>query len=170
MGRGGVRLRKIISGGQTGADRGALDAAMELGLEHGGWCPRGRRAEDGAIPRHYRLTETRTISYSYRTKLNILDADATLIVSGNPLNGGTAQTAREVLSLVTDQPPRLLVAHYGRAELMELEAAMVRSWLELFEVEVLNVAGPRESKEPGIQDYTRRLLIAALSDTLRRSS
>jgi hypothetical protein len=73
-------LLKVISGGQTGVDRAALDAAIELGLDHGGWCPRGRPAEDGVIPARYRLTETRESTYPTRTRYNVLDSDGTLII------------------------------------------------------------------------------------------
>ena len=86
------QLEKIISGGQTGVDRAALDAAIELGIPHGGWCPRGRRAEDGAIPTRYQLKEIEGIDYSERTRRNILESDATLILTSGPLQGGTLLT------------------------------------------------------------------------------
>jgi hypothetical protein len=85
-------LRKIISGGQTGVDRGALDAAIELGLEHGGWCPMGRIAEDGFIPTRYALRQTDTEKYAERTERNLLEADGTLILYRRELSGGTDLT------------------------------------------------------------------------------
>jgi len=84
---------KIISGGQTGVDRAALDFAIQYGFEHGGWCPRERLAEDGVIPSVYQLRETDSMEYNERTGKNVLDSDATLIVArGGELSGGTAFT------------------------------------------------------------------------------
>src|SRR2546423_11212579 len=83
---------KIISGGQTGVDRAALDVALELGLPCGGWCPRGRRAADGVIPEHYPLKETATADYPERTEANVRAADATLIFTRGKPDRGTALT------------------------------------------------------------------------------
>ncbi len=88
-----IRVQKIVSGGQTGVDRAALDAAATLGLQRGGWCPRGRRAEDGVIPRHYPLQETDSPRYDVRTRRNVRDSDATLILHRGTLRGGTRFTA-----------------------------------------------------------------------------
>jgi hypothetical protein len=85
-------VRKIVSGGQSGVDRGALDAAMTIGLECGGWCPRGRRAEDGVIADIYSLQETPSTDYNQRTEWNVRDSDATLILNEGALVGGTALT------------------------------------------------------------------------------
>jgi hypothetical protein len=86
-------VSKIVSGGQTGADRGGLDAAIELGIPHGGWCPKGRKAEDGAIPLTYDLTETGSADYRVRTEKNVLDSDATAIFTCGELSGGSKLTA-----------------------------------------------------------------------------
>lgn len=134
---------RIISGGQTGVDRGALDAAMAAGVEHGGWCPLGRLAEDGPIPERYRLTETDSPEYSVRTERNVVESEATLILSRGPLSGGTQLTLR-------------LAQRHGRPSLVvDLQRhpspESVRRWLIEHSVEVLNVAGPRESQNPGIQ-------------------
>lgn len=152
-----VPVKRIVSGGQTGADRGGLDAALELGLEHGGWCPRGRRAEDGMIPARYLLRETGSSDYAVRTEKNVLDADGTLLVSRGRPKGGSALTAE-------------LARRHGRPLLhVDLSAAganpedSVRRWLEDHHIEVLNVAGPRESGAPGIGEAVRALLCAALS-------
>ena len=84
-------IDKIVSGGQTGADRAALDVALELGLSTGGWIPRGRRAEDGAIPERYEeLVESDSESYERRTELNVRDSDATVVFSFGPPTGGSA--------------------------------------------------------------------------------
>ena len=95
-----ISLRKIISGGQTGADRGGLDAAKALGLEMGGWCPAGRRAEDGRIPAHYPLTETVTREYKDRTVRNLVMADATLVCTYGPPGKGSSLTIRECARFV----------------------------------------------------------------------
>ncbi len=156
-------LRTIVSGGQTGADRGALDAAIELGLEHGGYCPAGRRAEDGRIPERYRLVETASAEYAERTERNVLASDATLLVTRGPARGGSELTA-------------LLAARHRRPLLhIDLDATdaarcakTVREWLTSTAVEVVNVAGPRASDCPGIAQDVRALLRGALVDGLRR--
>lgn len=146
---------KVISGGQTGVDRAALDAALGLGLSCGGWCPKGRRAEDGMISRRYPLVETPDGDYRQRTAWNVRDADATLILRRGPLSGGTALTldlarkARKLRRVVDlDQP--------GPPE-------RVRAWLRRHGVQVLNVAGPRESRRPGIGRQARVFIGAALA-------
>ena len=141
---------KIVSGGQTGVDRAALDAAIALGWQHGGWCPRGRLAEDGAIPERYRLVETESRQYAARTERNVVDSDATLILARGPLAGGTELTRQfcrrhrrphRVVDLDRPTPP---------VELAE--------WLRREGVAVLNVAGPRESQCPGIGAEAERYL------------
>ncbi|MHC4177623.1 MAG: putative molybdenum carrier protein [Planctomycetota bacterium] len=133
---------KIISGGQTGVDRGALDAAIALGIPHGGWCPLGRLAEDGRIPDRYELRETESPEYSVRTERNVIDSDATLILCRGRPSGGTELTLR-------------LAERHGRPHLvLDLDQAaqpeQLRRWLQQQRVKVLNVAGPRESQSPGI--------------------
>jgi len=142
---------KIISGGQTGVDRGALDAAIELKMPHGGWCPRGRTAEDGRIPDRYALGETDSSEYFERTERNVLEGDATLILCRGPLSGGTELTLR-----LTEQHRRpCLVVDLDR----RVEPAEVHRWLEQKGVEILNVAGPRESQSPGIAELAREFLV-----------
>lgn len=151
-------LRKIVSGGQTGADRAALETALELGLECGGWVPQGRRAEDGAIPDCYPgLVEASSRSYARRTRLNVRDSDATLIVCFGPLGGGSALT-REIAAEL-ERP--LLVLDLGRLTEADAERAL-REWLAAIAPQVLNVAGPRASGEPRIFDATLGLLRSAL--------
>lgn len=135
----------VVSGGQTGVDRAALDAGMDAGVPVGGWCPRGRRAEDGPIPVRYPLRETATDTYAERTRLNVRDSDATLIVGPGDGSPGTSLTAREARSRAK---PLLQVEITDRPE-------AVAAWLRGHDVCVLNVAGPRESEVPGI--YRRAL-------------
>lgn len=149
-------LLKIISGGQTGVDRAALDVALELGLPCGGWCPRGRRAEDGAVPQIYPLQETRVAAYSDRTERNVQGSDATLILNRGRLEGGTRLTLEIAATL--GRPCRVVdLDHPPPPE-------SLTTWLESHAVKVLNVAGPRESGRPGIHDlaagFLRRLLAA----------
>lgn len=147
--------KKIISGGQIGADRGGLDAALTLGISHGGWCPKGRKAEDGVIPSHYQLTETASASYLKRTEWNVRDSDATLIFTDTiPLTGGTKRTLDFVLKY---ERSHLVVAMNQPNAVEEL-----RQWFATFRPAVLNVAGPRESKVPGIQTFAAATLLAAL--------
>ena len=145
-----VRPAKIISGGQTGIDRAALDAAIALGIPHGGWCPRGRLAEDGAIPSRYRLTETDSPEYRVRTERNVLEGDATLILHRGRLSGGTELTrqlaerhGRPCLAVDLENPP---------------EPEAIRRWIVAFSGGTLNVAGPRESQSPGISKSAREFL------------
>ena len=101
-------LRKIISGGQTGADRAGLDFAIEVALEHGGFVPRGRKAEDGKIPEHYHLTELSSISYAVRTKRNVREGDGTVVFNLDPiLTGGSALTFEYSACELTKRQRRL---------------------------------------------------------------
>ncbi|HID74598.1 MAG TPA: hypothetical protein EYP56_01225 [Planctomycetaceae bacterium] len=151
---GNRRPEKVVSGGQTGVDRAALDAAIELGIPHGGWCPAGRRAEDGTIPVRYQLRETESADYSVRTERNVVDSDATLILYRGTLSGGTELTWRLAQS---HGKPCLLVDLDG-----DPSVRRVREWLGRVRPAVLNVAGPRESQNPGIGDRSRRFLVHLL--------
>lgn len=155
-----ARPAKIVSGGQTGADRAALDAALELGIEVGGWVPRGRRAEDGRIPARYPgLVETESEDPALRTARNVRDADATLLVSHGPLAGGSALTRRCAQEL--GRPCLHLDLD---AESLADAVQRLRAWLAERAPRVLNVAGPRASGDPEIYAATRALLRAALGD------
>lgn len=145
----------IISGGQTGVDRAALDVAIHLGIPHAGWCPLGRRAEDGVIPRRYQLRETPSWRYQQRTAWNVRDADATLVLCDGALRGGTALTVRLAQSM--GRP--CLMADPGD----ESAAAQVRSACADLRVKRLNIAGPRESQRPGIGARAREFLLTLLS-------
>lgn len=152
---------RIVSGGQTGVDRGALDAARRLGLSHGGWCPRGRLAEDGAIPPEYELRETESREYPVRTERNVHDSDGTLILYRRTLSGGTSLTHRFCRK---HAKPHCLIDLMDDLRPVEARAEAVRGWLAKHRIRVLNVAGPRESNEPGIQRESAEFLIRVLSD------
>lgn len=141
-------IRKIVSGGQTGADRAALDFAMTHGIEHGGWCPAGRKAEDGPIDARYALTETEG-GYARRTRLNVRDSDGTLVFNLGELSDGTLSTVNHARRL---RKPVLLVPLDER--ISEEVARDIQAWLAEHAIAVLNVAGPRESKRPGIYRLT----------------
>lgn len=140
----------IVTGGQTGVDRAALDVALELGIEHGGWCPKDRSAEDGAIPARYRLRETASPKPVVRTRRNVRDSDATLIIAPLPLAGGTALTERIARELGRPH----LVVQPGDHD----AAARIRQWLAGNDIATLNVAGPRESTAPGVYAAAAELL------------
>ncbi len=136
------RVRKIVSGGQSGVDRAALDAAIGSGIPCGGWCPRNRYAEDGPIGERYPLTETPSADTAQRTEWNVRDSDGTLVLARGEPSGGTALTIRFARALgrpflVVDLPE---AGGPGR----------VRRWIRENRIGVLNVAGPRESRCPGI--------------------
>jgi hypothetical protein len=158
-GRRLVGITRIVSGGQTGADRAALDFAMRHDIDHGGWVPKGRKAEDGPLPPRYMVRETPTTSYSERTRKNVADSDGTLIVFQKKLSGGTALTHTHAIET---QKPVLLV-DISDTPLPE-GAATVRSWLSSNSINVLTVAGPRECQAPGIYDKTVALLDAVFSE------
>jgi len=145
---------KLISGGQTGVDRAALDAAIALGIPHGGWCPRGRLAEDGRIADCYRLQETDSPDYPIRTERNVLDSDATLILCRGRPSGGTELTLRLAEQ---HRRPCLVIDLDSKAD-----PADVCRWLQKHAVETLNVAGPRESQSPGIETLARAFVAAVL--------
>jgi hypothetical protein len=142
---------RVVSGGQTGVDRAALDAATTLGLPIGGWCPHGRRAEDGPIPDRYALHETPSADYAERTEWNVRDSDATLILHRGPMTGGTRLTAELARRLGKPLLARDL------AESIDVPAIV--NWLIANHVRVLNCAGPRESGAPGIGEESQRIFV-----------
>lgn len=146
-------LACIVSGGQTGADRAALDFAIRHGYAHGGWVPHGRLAEDGPIALQYQLTELANGGYRQRTRRNVQDSDGTLIVNLGTLEGGTLATQVFAQRL---RKPCLLVQPVSVAD----AAGHVLAWLQTHAIRTLNVAGPRESKRPGIYRLTEALLDA----------
>jgi hypothetical protein len=139
-----MAIKMIVSGGQTGVDRAALDVAMERTIRCGGWCPKGRRAEDGVINRRYPLDETGSKDYSRRTEWNVRDSDGTMILTVGEPTGGTALTIRAAEELGR---PCIILDPSGEAGVERF-----REWMEAWKIETLNVAGPRESAIPGIYD------------------
>jgi hypothetical protein len=150
-------IAKIISGGQTGVDRAALDVAIELEMPCGGWCPHGRLAEDGTVPGKYPLQETRSAEYTERTERNVIDSDGTLIIATCPLTGGTAMTVE--LAHRWDKPCFIV-------DLQDTpDVDTIVTWLKHQQIEILNIAGPRESKHPGIHEEARHFLRKLLRNT-----
>ncbi|MBM3968513.1 MAG: hypothetical protein FJ302_01415 [Planctomycetes bacterium] len=156
------RLKQVVAGGQSGVDRAALDVALELGISCGGWCPKGRRAEDGPISDSYPLKESPSTNYAERTALNVKDSEGTLILSRGSLRGGTALT-------------KTFAERYRRpclvVDLRDATTMQVHDWLEANSIRVLNIAGPRESSQPGIGQQAAeflRLLFGKSSTTRPR--
>jgi Circularly permutated YpsA SLOG family len=156
-------ISKIVSGGQTGVDRAALDVALGLGIPCGGWCPRGRLAEDGSIPERYPLTETILPVYPQRTEWNVRDSDGTLVLTMRdrasrvalaPTGSGTALT----IQLARRQKKPCLIVNLNDHPAIE----RVRRWCLANQIRILNVAGPRESENRGIYskavEFLRQLL------------
>ena len=139
-------IEKVVSGGQTGVDRAALDAALELGIPCGGWCPKGRRAEDGPIDVRYPLKETHSANYRTRTEKNVRDSDGTLLFTWRQPKGGTALTIRFAQK---HRKPYLIVDLSVGSD-----PETAREWVKGNQIKVLNVAGLRESECPGIYDRT----------------
>jgi len=150
-----TRIPKIISGGQTGVDRAALDVALELGVPCGGWCPKERRAEDGPIDLRYPLRETTSRDYRVRTEKNVKEADGTLILTRGLARGGTALTIHLVEK---HRKPHLVVDLSA-----ETDPDRARDWIHHNRIRVLNIAGPREAEHPGIHSQVVDFLRALLS-------
>ncbi len=172
-----MRITHIVSGGQTGADRGGLDVAIELGIPHGGWCPKGRKAEDGPIPDKYRLEEMGTDSYVARTEANVVNSDATIVFANKRATGGSLQTlefcrkhGKPYLHIALEDVSReravekLLAWLSGDPAYNAYEDYEARPSAEC----VLNVAGSRESESPGIRQQVRDIMLGALNATRRR--
>lgn len=142
---------RVISGGQTGVDQGALDAAIELQIPHGGKCPRGRLSEAGPIPAKYELTETQSRRYWHRTEQNVIDADGTLILYYGKLSGGTEFTRRMTIK---NNKPCFLFDLTNPADLDE-----ITDWISEHSITTLNCAGPRESSCEGIGSLAKQLCL-----------
>ncbi len=155
-----TRVHTIISGGQTGADRGALEAAEILGLTRGGMAPAGWRAEDGVIPERYRvgMMQSGDASYRVRTRSNVEASGGTLILSLGPLPADSGSMLTGKMARRAGKPHRWFTLPLGR-----IGCEIVLEWLEENRIGVLNVAGPRESREPGIQAATCAALVQILT-------
>ena len=146
-------IRQIISGGQTGADQAALDVAIKLGIPHGGWIPRGRLTEEGSLPDKYNLVEMPSSSYPLRTEQNVIDSAGTLIISHGHLSEGSDYTHK--MARKHNRP----CLHINLNKIPAFKAAtQIRSWLEENQIEVLNVAGPRASKDGKIYNAVFKLI------------
>ncbi len=155
-------VKKILSGGQTGVDRAALDVALALALPCGGWCPKGRKAEDGPLSSRYPLLETPSEDYAQRTEWNVRDADGTLVLTRGAPSEGTAYTVQVAERL---KKPVLVLDL-----LQDPHEEAVLAWAVRHHIQVLNVAGPRESKCPGISEQTRKFLHNMFSTQQRSGS
>jgi hypothetical protein len=140
------RLERVISGGQTGVDRAALDVALEFGIKISGYCPRGRKAEDGIVPDKYPLMETDSEDYETRTEKNVEISDGTLILNVGQLTGGTGVTVG--FARKHGKPVFTVQLDRDRPDACE----KCRQWLRKNRIRILNVAGPRASKSPGISE------------------
>jgi hypothetical protein len=147
--------KHIISGGQTGVDRAALDFAIANHLSHGGWAPAGMKAEDGTIPQIYKLVELTEGGYRQRNKRNVLDSDGTLIINVGVLEGGTLQT--QTFAQKLNKPYLLVQLDTGVTSDM---VTQTMDWIKQHNIDTLNVAGPRESKRPGVYALTGDFLVA----------
>lgn len=149
-------IKKIISGAQTGADRAALDFAIEVGIPHGGWVPKGRKAEDGTVPEKYSVRKMPTSDYPARTEKNVLDSDGTLIISHGKLTGGSLRTKK-----IADKHKRPCL-HIDLSRMNHFQAAgKIVNWIAARGIETLNVAGPRASKDPQVYQEVLKILKAA---------
>ena len=153
-----MTLLKIISGGQTGADQGALDGARMCNFPYGGAVPAGRRTEAGPLPVDYQMEELPSAHYPVRTRKNVEDADGTLIVSHGQLTGGSLLTRQ-----IAEENGRPCIHIDFTRNNHNSALKTVREWLNKWSIQVLNVAGPRQSSDPAIYDRTRRLVIDLLS-------
>ena len=148
-----MAIKKIISGGQTGADQAALDAAIKYSFSYGGWISKGRRTEDGILPYTYKLKELKSAGHPNHTEKNIMDADGTLIVSHGKLIGGSVlprklaeKHKRPCLHIDLNKTPTFFAA------------SIINAWIGLHKIEILNVAGPRASKDPEIYQDVRYII------------
>jgi hypothetical protein len=152
-------IELIISGGQTGVDRAALDWAIANSIPHGGWCPLGCRAEDGAIDLRYNLVETVEYEYPPRTRKNIKESDGTLILNLGLLERGTKKTFNYAQSI---GKPCFVVQIEA-----DITPLSLRAWVERYNVKSLNIAGPRESRRPGIYEWAYIFLQSQLRKELK---
>ena len=148
-----MKAQKIISGGQTGVDRAALDVALKHGIDCGGWCPAGRLDEFGRIPDRYPVRELQAGGFTERTMQNVKDSDGTVVIYSGQIGGGTEQTVRLCVDL--KRPHELIDASKIHAE----DAAnLITDFVRAKKIKILNVAGPRQSEWPEGYEYALRAL------------
>ena len=167
-----VLLRKIVTGGQTGVDRAALDAALASQFPCGGWCPADRSAEDGVIPATYPLTPLPGGGLRERTRQNVIDSDGTLIVCDGTLTGGELTGGTQLTWRVAQEQGRALLVIDAAKFPVGRAAEAVIAWINTSGIEVLNVAGPRESGWAQAYAYTREVIgmvLQSASDPAERS-
>jgi hypothetical protein len=161
-----MTLKKIISGGQTGADRGALVAALETGFPYGGKIPKGRKAEDGKVPDCFdQLEEISSADYKVRTRENVRDSTGTLVVCPTaPMSPGSQVTVR-----FCHEQGRPVIVREARKVLADPHKAAleVLAWVKKHGIGVLNVAGTRESKFKGIQEAVRVMMSTVLAEAAK---
>ena len=159
-----MKLSKIVSGAQTGVDRAALDVALGYNVACGGWCPKGRIAEDGVIPKRYPMRETESSDYALRTEWNVRDSDGTLVLNIGELSGGTAFT----VECAKKYKKHCLVLDFLKKDKKGIiffgNLLITRGWIMANDIKVLNVAGPRESKAPGIYETAKKFLEEVLEN------
>lgn len=165
-----MKIKKIMSGGQTGVDQGALTAAIELNIPHGGWCPKGRRCEWGRIPKKFELTETNSSHYPVRTEKNIKDSDGTLVL----IYGSVTRGSQLSIDLARRLNKPCLVLNLGPGDVKEAfdpevtfrnQLREARGFVEMNKISVLNVSGSRESKVEGIGLVAKEFISALLKTT-----
>ena len=145
-------ITKIVSGAQTGADRAGLDVAIRHGFPHGGWCPKGRKAEDGRIGGQYQLVETPSWSYLQRTEWNTRDSDGTVVFTlAKEVTGGSLRTIEFAKK---HKRPWVHISHAGDY----MPSVTLLGFVKDHDIGILNVAGPRESKEPGIWKWAYQVI------------
>jgi len=149
-------VKKIISGGQVGAGQAALDAAIKLGVPHGGWIQKGRKTQSGTLSEKYQLKEMPTASYKKRIEQNVIDSDGTLIISHGKPTGGSDYNRKMALL------HKRQLLHIDLAQMNTLQAAkLINSWLALRHIKILNVSGSRTSEDPEIYKATMDILKSA---------
>jgi hypothetical protein len=151
---------KIVSGGQTGADRAALDAALDAGVPCGGWCPADRSAEDGVIPPRYPVMPLPAAGNDERTRRNVLDSDGTVIISFGPLTGGSETTR---LACIEFRKPHVVID--AKAAKPHAAAEAIVAFIERYDVHVLNIAGPQTSEQPDIGQYVYQTVRRVLASS-----
>ena len=146
-------LKKIISGGQTGAEQAALDAAIKYRLPHGGWIQKGRKTEDGILPYEYKLKELKSGAYPNYTERNVINSDGTLIISHGKLKGGSSlprrlakKYNRQFLHISLDETPAFIAP------------SKINNWIIEYDIEILNVTGSRASKDPNIYEVVKYII------------